>query len=430
MLATGPGLVAQDDRRPIDGHWACETILADNTMYVAGVWDDNEWRAEVNTAWLQYLMTKYQFKGQGACSVAYMSGSTLAKIQGDVKNRYAQLRKQGVKVIETGWTFVPDKVSLPYYCMGAVVVWDNGQKQGFFYLTKVLGMPANTGDKLYASWLKYAKDLHPGLYWEPAPGCSLLPADPAQQQAAFDEWAKQYTARKYEIVHVDWSYTGPPVATAADTLKGYYCQYLSVKLLYITGVNLLEDPEESYDWVAYRAAWQTYARNTLKIDPDRFLGGCDTGRMPIAKEARAARVAQVKGQAGGEVHEVDWKYTKGQTPAPAPAAATAPAAAASPPPTSPQPAPSGQSAAQPAPPASAPPKPQEVPYLCQWIYHTGSGQGQMTYYLTEVFSSATPQLTLNQAWQKHLADTYHPANQAQGRCHALGSRRIRKGSRP
>ena len=53
------------------------------------------------------------------------------------------------------------------------------------------------------------------------------PADPAKQQATFDEWVKQWTDKKYEIVRDDWTYTGPVVATAADSATGYYCQFLN-----------------------------------------------------------------------------------------------------------------------------------------------------------------------------------------------------------
>ncbi len=413
-LAPARSLMAQGERQ-IDGHWSCQTIQANNTMYVSAVWDDNAWPDQVRTAWLQYLISKYQFKGDPSCSVAYKSGSTLEKIQGDQKSYSAQLRAQGVKVIETGWTFVPAKVSLPYYCFGAVMVRNGGQQQGYFYMTKVLGMSPNSLDQLGAAWAKHAEELHPGLYWEPRPGCSLLPADPAKQQATFDEWVKQWTDKKYEIVRDDWTYTGPVVATAADSATGYYCQLLSGKLLYITGVNLLEEPEATYDWQGYRAAWYNYARNTLKIDPGAFLGGCDTGKMPVAQHARAARVADIKGQAGGEVHEVNWKYTKSQTTAPAPASAAAPAAAAAPvaaaSPVAAKP-PTTQPAA-PTAPAAAPPKPQQF-YYCQWIRQPANGQGAMTFYLTDAFGSTTPQATITQKWQQHVTATYHPEGSVQG----------------
>jgi hypothetical protein len=123
--------------------------------------------------------------------------------RGDQKNYFAQLRAQGVKVIETGWTFVSAKVSLPYYCFGAVTVLNGGQKQGYFYMTKVIGMSPNTLAQLSEAWTKYALALHPGSYWEPRPGCGPLPADPAKQQDTFDAWVKQWTDKKYEIVRDD-----------------------------------------------------------------------------------------------------------------------------------------------------------------------------------------------------------------------------------
>jgi hypothetical protein len=403
------GLMAQGDHL-VDGHWACHTIQANSTMYVSEVWDDNQYQYLVNAAWTQFLVSKYQFKGQGSCSVAYKSGSTFAKIQGDQKNYSAQLRAQGIKVIETGWTFVSAKVSLPYYCFGAVTVLNAGQQQGYFYMTKAIGISPNSAAQLGEAWTKYALELHPGAYWQPRPGCSLLPADPDQQQATFDEWVKQWTEKKYEIVRDDWTYTGPVVATAADSATGYYCQFLQGKLLYITGMNVLEEPEATYDWKGYRSAWADYARKTLKIDPGAFLGGCDTGKMPVASQVRLQRIAEIKGQAGGEVHEVDWKYTKGAVPsaaaAPASPTAVAPAASATTATTA-KPSTSGSSA------TTVPPKPQQF-YYCQWIRQPANGQGAMTFYLTEAFGSATPQATLTQKWQQHVTATYHPDGSVQG----------------
>lgn len=417
-LILGRDLMAQGEHM-IDGHWSCQTIQANNSMYFSEVWDDNQYQDEVGTAWQQYLISKYQFKGQTNCSVAYKSGSTFAKIQGDQKNYFAQLRAQGIKVIETGWTFVPSKVSLPIYCMGGVVVRNNGQQQGYFYLTKVMGIPPHSRDAVGTAWTKHAEELHPGLYWEPRPGCSLLPADPAKQQAMFDEWVKQWTDKKYEIVRDDWTYTGPVVATAADSATGYYCQFLQGKLLYITGMNVLEEPEATYDWMGYRSAWADYARKTLKIDPGAFLGGCDTGKMPVASQVRLQRIAEIKGQAGGEVHEVDWKYTKGGAPTPAAApaspAAVAPASAVTAAPATTASSASSPTAkpAAPATPAAAPPKPQQF-YYCQWIRQSANGQGSMTFYLTDAFSSNTPQATITQKWQQHVTATYHPEGSVQG----------------
>jgi hypothetical protein len=408
-LLNGRNLIAQGERQT-DGHWACQTIQADKTMYVSETWDDNQWPMEVKTAWMQYLISKYQFKGQANCSVAYKSGSTFAKIQGDNKNYYAQARAQGVKVIETGWTFVPSKVTLPYYCFGAVTVMNAGQKQSYFYMTKVIGMPPGSGDKLGEAYTKHALDLHPGAYWQPGPGCAMLPAEPAQQQATFDAWVKQWTEQKYQIVKDDWTYTGPVVATAADSATGYYCQFLQGKLLYITGMNVLEEPEATYDWQGYRSAWADYARKTLKIDPGAFLGGCDTGKMPVANQVRLQRIAEIKGQAGGEVHEVDWRYTKGAAPtaaaAPASPTGVAPAASATTatPATTVKPSTSA---------ATAPPKPQQF-YYCQWIRMPANGQGTMTFYLTDAFASATPMATLTHKWQQHVTAAYHPDGSVQG----------------
>jgi hypothetical protein len=257
--------------------------------------------------------------------------------------------------------------------------------------------------------------LHPGLYWEPRPGCSLLPADPAKQQATFDEWVKQWTDKKYEIVRDDWTYTGPVVATAADSAKGYYCQFLNGKLLYITGVNLLEEPEESYDWQGYRAAWQNYARNTLKIDPGAFLGGCDTGRMPVVKQARAARVADIRGHAGGEGPRGRLEVHQGQAPPSTPVTASSSRCRRSSRSRSiPDTRQASHDAARGAPAPADRPAQATAVYYCQWIRQPANGQGAMTFYLTDAFSSTTPQATITQKWQQHVTATYHPDGSVQG----------------
>ena len=38
----------------------------------------------------------------------------------------------------------------------------------------------------------------------------------------------------------------------------------------------------------------------------------------------------------------------------------------------------------------------------------------MTFYLTDAFSSTTPQATITQTWQQHVTATYHPDGSVQG----------------
>jgi hypothetical protein len=151
-------------------------------------------------------------------------------------------------------------------------------------------------------------------------------------------------------------------------------------------MNVLEEPEATYDWMGYRSAWADYARKTLKIDPGAFLGGCDTGKMPVAHQVRLQRIAEIKGQAGGEVHEVDWKYTKGQAP-PRPLLQMSQL-----PPPQRRPAAARPPTTQPAvPPCSGGCTAQAATvYYCQWIRQPANGQGGMTFYLTDAFSSTTP----------------------------------------
>jgi hypothetical protein len=125
--------------------------------------------------------------------------------------------------------------------------------------------------------------------------------------------------------------------------------------------------------------------------------------MKNEQDARAARKEQLNGTAGEQIFEVDWEYTPGQV---APAAGTPPPASSAPPP----------STAPTAHPASPAPKPQEISYFCLYIHQPGNGQGPPTYYLTEAFRSATPFVTINQAWRDHIVEAYQAEGQTRGQC--------------
>jgi hypothetical protein len=129
--------------------------------------------------------------------------------------------------------------------------------------------------------------------------------------------------------------------------------------------------------------------------------------MNNEQETRAARKEQLQGTAGEKIVEVDWKYAPGQAAAPP---------VATPPPVGPSASAATASSAHAPTQASPPAKPPEIPYFCQTTYRSGNGEGQPVYYLSHVFSTTTPLLAVNQAWQKHLVDAYHLAGEVRGQC--------------
>ncbi len=406
-LAIGPELAAQADS-PQPGHWSCQTVIVNNTIYLSGVFDETALMDEVETGFAQLLVTKYGFKDHVSCGRATMSGSTLTGLQAGQKDQVAQLRRRGDTVVETGWIFVPARASLPYVCSGAVAVRKAGQTLNYYYMTAVLGMPGNIARDLGTAWHDYLKGLHPGFLFNPA-GCNLLSADPALRQTTVDGLVDQFKAYKYEITPVDWTYRpGQAAAAPADQRPGYYCQLLSPddKIWYVSEVLPVDG---AWNLTTYNQAWTNFVSKSLKLDPTHFRGGCESGPMKNEQEARAARKEQLNGTAGEQIFEVDWKYAPGQEAAPA---------ASAPPPASSAASASTAPTAHVAPPASPAPKPQEISYLCLYT-RPDNGQGPPIYYLTEVFSSATSFVTLNQAWQEHIVDAYHPDGQGRGQCNRL-----------
>ncbi len=398
-LAIGQGLAAQSEP-PQPGHWSCQSAIVDNTIYSSAVFDAAALMNEVQTGFQQFLAAKYGFKNQVFCGRADMSGSTLAGLEAGVKDRDAQLRNSGKQVVETGWTFTPASARLPYVCSGAVTVRKAGQTQGLFYVTGVLEMPGSVVSGLKAAWHDYLNGLHPGFLINPEI-CNLMSADPATRQTQLNSMVDQWKAGNYEITTVNWTWQpGQTVANPADQEPGYYCQMLSAddKIWYVTEVLPVEG---ALNLATYNSAWAKYVSTTLKLGPYFGRGGCESGPMKNERQARAARKEQLNGTAGEKIFEVDWRYTPGQEAAP-------PSSAAPPPTTAPT--------AHAAPPAGPAPKPQEIAYFCQSVIQPGNGQGPPTYYLTGAFSSATPLAAINQAWQQHVVDAWHPGGQARSRC--------------
>lgn len=412
-LATSPGLAAQADA-PQPGRWSCQTVIVNNTIYLSGVFDETAAMGEVETGFAQLLVSKYGFKDHTSCGRADMPTSTLAGLQAGQKDQVAQLRARGINVVVTGWIFVPAKASLPYMCSGAVTVRKAGESRSYYYMTQVMEMPGNIAADVSYSWHEYLDEVHPGFLWNPA-GCHLLSADPGLQQTQLKGFVDQFAGLKYELKQVDWTYRpGAAAAVAADTTPSYYCQLLSPddKIWYVSKVLPVEG---AWDLTTYNQAWMRYVSTTLKLNPSAFRGGCESGPMKNERPAWAARKEQLNGNAGEQIFEVDWKYRPGQEAAVAP---PAPAGSAA----SPSGVPAAATAAPPAAHASAAapaPKQAEFPYLCLYTSHPENGQGQSNYYLTGVFNSATPPVTINQEWRKYVGDTYGAGSEERAQCNRL-----------
>lgn len=213
-LVTAPSLGAQSIY-PQPGHWSCQSANVSQTVYMSAVFDETALMNEVQTGFAQLLVAKYGFKDAVFCGQATVSGSTLAGLQADWKQQGDQLRKNGNKVVETGWVFSPANAHLPYVCYGAMTV----QKTHYYYTTKVLGMPGSIVRDFTAAWQEYLKGLHPGV----SPSlqrCSLLPADPVAQQTQLNGMLDQWKGNQYEITPVDWTWhpgqsAAAPVEAAA-----------------------------------------------------------------------------------------------------------------------------------------------------------------------------------------------------------------------
>jgi hypothetical protein len=382
-----------------EGHWMCQSVGSETTFYFSDVFDANALSGEVANAFSQALAAKYGVKTRISCSVAYMSGSTVAGLQAGRKTQAAQLRQSGKTVVETGWVFVPANVRLPYLCSGFVTVQKAGEPTNYLYLTQVLQMPGSVLDKLEGQWRDYLKGLHPGFYYNPQ-GCNLLSPDPTAQEAMLGSMTDQFKAQNPQIVHVDWTWA-PGQQAAADQGDAFYCQALSAdgKSWYVSSVQPVVG---TWDWVAARKSWADYVFHTLKLQPSVYgRVGCDEGPAKNEEDARAARKEQIEGLAGSHIFEADWKYVPGQAHALSPSI---------------PPAPGSNSQAQGTAAASNAPV-QNQPatfYVCQ--FNMKSSTGQLVYYSTDAFPSTTSFVDLNKAWSSYAAASFHLPNPTLAHC--------------
>jgi hypothetical protein len=183
------------------GYWQCQSYMGNtNTIYYSAVFDGTA-DQPVQPAFDQMLGTKYGFKGGGSCGIAWKTGTTMEKLQGDAKNAFAQLRAAGKQVSETGWVFSPG-APIRYWCFGIVRVSGQGQVKNYSYATSIFDVPGTGAKALIRKWNDYLKNQHSGGQVNLA-NCAAAQADESKTQAQISGFSARY-ASQTEVVHSEW----------------------------------------------------------------------------------------------------------------------------------------------------------------------------------------------------------------------------------
>ena len=86
----------------LTGYWLCQSAADQDTIYFSSTWKGTTHNDDL--AFAQFLNAKHGYKGKASCSLAYESGNTMAMLQREYDARVAGFRRQGKKIVETGWT--------------------------------------------------------------------------------------------------------------------------------------------------------------------------------------------------------------------------------------------------------------------------------------------------------------------------------------
>ena len=403
-------LLAQYDR-PANGRWQCDTNFGGATIYATPFFEWTGLADELKNAFQQHLLAKYGYKEQAGCRMASPGGPTVAQLDADMRRQHAQFRAQGKQVVEVPWTIASPGVTLAYTCFGVAQVRRAGMADSTYVLrSRIFRIQVGNGGELSTSWIDHLKSLHPGWYFQ-SPGCILLPADPARHQAIIDSQVAMYEHLKPSITQLDWQYRpGAAAETAEDKKPAYYCELIGSKpkTVFITPVRPADASCERMD---YQRAWQIYVQATL--DKDAYTGRCEAGTLKQETVARNGRREQYVNQ-GFTVRDVDWSYAPGAPPAPAPAPAQSPRPAAPP-------------AAPPSPPPGQPeldrfgrPLPAQT-FYCQYLGLARDASGKYPLYQNELFTVASSQGKVQNAWNAYIEGTYHPTSPGNPMCGILPS---------
>lgn len=85
------------------GYLECQSAANQDTIYFSAIYEGTV--GQDGNAFAQFLNTKYGYKGSAGCSVANKAYTTIPKLQEGHKATVAQWRKNGKKVVDTGWTY-------------------------------------------------------------------------------------------------------------------------------------------------------------------------------------------------------------------------------------------------------------------------------------------------------------------------------------
>jgi hypothetical protein len=238
--------------------------------------------------------------------------TNFAQVQAGARAQITAWRNAGRNVVEVPWVYDPAKARLPHLCNAYVTVQKDGERTDYFYHNKILRIPGGTQAKLTMAWDAHMKERHPGSYFPVPAGCILLPANPEMHQQQVDAFVQMYAGQKPEIVQLEWFYEAATpaeeaAAQAANDTPAFYCEMVGqgAREWYGTPVQVAD---KDWKWEDYTGAWRRYARTTLKLDPNLFIGACEPGTMKTQTRARAVRKEGFSGQGWTKLHDVDWKY--------------------------------------------------------------------------------------------------------------------------
>jgi hypothetical protein len=88
-----------------DGIWSCQSLGDNGPFYQSSVFAVAANANAIKTAFAQMLGSKYGYKGDVTCSMAYRRTGVMEKLQSDQKSYALQLHNAGRNVVQTGWSY-------------------------------------------------------------------------------------------------------------------------------------------------------------------------------------------------------------------------------------------------------------------------------------------------------------------------------------
>ncbi len=188
-----------------DGYWSCQSIQADNTVYITPLFEIKPGPQEVRGAFAQALYDTYAFKGQATCSVGDRSASSRETIEAGRQAQITAWKSAGVKVIEVDWAYSAS-TSLRYLCFGGMRVVTATERTNHFFINRVQQTTAAEILTLQNAWGAHLQNLYPGAYIE-LKSCQLAPADPVNLQSLEESLEAQWKGLGGAITRTDWKFS-------------------------------------------------------------------------------------------------------------------------------------------------------------------------------------------------------------------------------